>query len=105
MRAKSKQGRKERKSSLNTQYWRHEENLSVHPGGQAFPLLAAVPVLLIRYILLIYPTVFTAAYSPGSSLTSSRMRREPVGFLGMAGWKAGSPPLHQTLSSLPGLGP
>lgn len=37
MRAKSKQGRKERKSSLNTQYWKHEENLSVHPGGQASP--------------------------------------------------------------------
>lgn len=70
------------------------------PAGRRPPcLLAAPPVVLIRNILLIYPAAFTAACHPGSSRTSSRssrMRREPVRFLRVAGWKGGIIAPHPT---------
>lgn len=73
------------------------------------PRVATPQVMPIRYILLIFPAVFTAAYNPGSTLTSSRssrMRLEPVRFLRMAGWKSGiasSPATHTR--PLPGSSP
>lgn len=112
MRSKSNRAGKRENPAWIHMYGKHQENLSVHPGGEASPPhpapVATPPVVLIRYILLIFPAVFTAAYNPASSLISSRSSRtrlEPVRFLRMARWKGGITSPRWTPSSSPSPGP